>query len=206
VDGTRFNNRLVRDLKKDLDSKILSWMASLVNKDEKGGKAMNEFCRKVKEFFKWLFANKKSLIGTIVGAVGAGAGITASWKISSLPIIAIKGYNIAPIVYTVICIFAFILNELGICGKGFEKVADYFARTDLIKAQKEEKAILKEAKKELLDEEKRASQTKSDQEKEAEKAKADAEAKEKLEKATAERRAKIDEAKAKLLAEKNQSK
>lgn len=161
---------------------------------------------KVKEFFKWLFANKKSLIGTIVGAVGAGAGITASWKISSLPIIAIKGYNIAPIVYTVICIFAFILNELGICGKGFEKVADYLARTDLIKAQKEEKAILKEAKKELLDEEKRASQTKSDQEKEAEKAKADAEAKEKLEKATAERRAKIDEAKAKLLAEKNQSK
>lgn len=52
VDGTRFNNRLVRDLKKDLDSKFLSWMASLVNKDEKGGKAMNEFCRKVKEFFK----------------------------------------------------------------------------------------------------------------------------------------------------------
>ena len=52
VDGTRFNNRLVRDLKKDLDSKILSWMASLVNKDEKGGKVMNKFCGKVKEFFK----------------------------------------------------------------------------------------------------------------------------------------------------------
>ena len=52
MDGTRFNNRLVGDLKKDLDSKVLSWMASLVNKDEKGGKAMNEFCRKVKEFFK----------------------------------------------------------------------------------------------------------------------------------------------------------
>ena len=27
-------------------------MASLANKDEKGGKAMKEFCRKVKEFFK----------------------------------------------------------------------------------------------------------------------------------------------------------
>lgn len=51
-DGTRFNNRLVGDLKKDLDSKFLSWMASLVNKDEKGGKTMNEFCRKVKVFFK----------------------------------------------------------------------------------------------------------------------------------------------------------
>jgi len=52
VDGTRFNNRLVGDLKKDLDSKFLSWMASLVNKDEKGGKTMKEFCRKVKVFFK----------------------------------------------------------------------------------------------------------------------------------------------------------
>ena len=27
-------------------------MASLVNKDEKGGKAMKQFCRKVKVFFK----------------------------------------------------------------------------------------------------------------------------------------------------------
>lgn len=39
-------------MKKDLDSKVLSWMASLVNKDEKGGKTMREFCRKVKVFFK----------------------------------------------------------------------------------------------------------------------------------------------------------
>lgn len=39
-------------MKKDLDLKILSWMASLVNKDEKGGKTMREFCRKVKVFFK----------------------------------------------------------------------------------------------------------------------------------------------------------
>lgn len=52
MDGTRFNNRLVRDLKKGLDSKFLSWMASLVNRDEKGGKTMIEFCRKVKAFFK----------------------------------------------------------------------------------------------------------------------------------------------------------
>lgn len=52
MDGTRFNDRLVGDLKKDLDSKFLSWMASLANKDEKGGKTMKEFCRKVKVFFK----------------------------------------------------------------------------------------------------------------------------------------------------------
>lgn len=74
VDGTRFNNRLVRDLKKDLDSKFLSWMASLVSKDEKGGKAMNEFCRKVKEFFKSgiesVIAFCKKSKSTIVRLVG----------------------------------------------------------------------------------------------------------------------------------------
>jgi hypothetical protein len=51
VDGTRFNDRLVRDLKKDLDSiSFLGW--HLCQKDEKGGKTMRKFCRKVKVFFK----------------------------------------------------------------------------------------------------------------------------------------------------------
>ena len=60
-------------MKKDLDSKILSWMASLVNKDEKGGKTMREFCRKVKVFFKsgiesviaFCKKNKKTIIRLI---------------------------------------------------------------------------------------------------------------------------------------------
>lgn len=74
ADGTRFNNRLVSDLKKDLNSKFLSWMASLVNKDEKGGKMMKKFCRKVKAFFKSgikstvVFCRKnKSTIARLVG-------------------------------------------------------------------------------------------------------------------------------------------
>ena len=117
---------------------------------------------KVKQFFTWLFANKKSLLGTAVGAVGAGAGITASWKIDSLPAIVIKGYNAAPIIYTVICVIAFILNELGVCGKGFEKIAEYFSRMEVIKQEKEEKAILKEAEKEILAEEKLANQTQAE--------------------------------------------
>lgn len=52
MDGTRFNNRLVKDLKKDLDSNFLSWMASLDNKDEKGVNKMKKIYRKVKVFFK----------------------------------------------------------------------------------------------------------------------------------------------------------
>lgn len=38
VDGTRFNDRLVSDLKKDLDSIFLSWMASLETKMGKEAK------------------------------------------------------------------------------------------------------------------------------------------------------------------------
>ena len=48
-------------------------MASLVNKDEKGGKTMREFCRKVKVFFKsgiesviaFCKKNKKTIIRLI---------------------------------------------------------------------------------------------------------------------------------------------
>lgn len=69
-----FNDRLVRDLKKDLNSIFLSWMASLVNKDEKGGKTMNRFCRKVKAFFesgiKSVIAFCKKHKSTIIRLVG----------------------------------------------------------------------------------------------------------------------------------------
>lgn len=69
VDGTRFNNRLVSDLKKAL-IRIPFLDGVFGNKDEKGGKVMKEFCRKVKEFFKsgikkiveFCKENKKSII------------------------------------------------------------------------------------------------------------------------------------------------
>lgn len=51
VDGTRFNDRLVCDLKKSL-IRIPFLDGIFSYKDEKGGKIMKMFCRKVKVFFK----------------------------------------------------------------------------------------------------------------------------------------------------------
>ena len=116
---------------------------------------------KIKTFFKWLFANKKSLGSTVVGALATGTGIVSSWTIDALPQIMVSGFNIAPIIYTVICLVCFILNELGICGKGFETIKTYLERVTTEKAKAEAKAIEKAAQKELK----------------AEKAKAEAEAK-----------------------------
>ena len=70
VDGTRSNDRLVCDLKKDRIRNSFLWMVSLANRDKKGGKTMRQFCRRVKACFKSgissVFAfckqNKKSII------------------------------------------------------------------------------------------------------------------------------------------------
>lgn len=158
---------------------------------------------KLVQFFKWIWANKKSLCGTIVGAVGTGIGITASWTIEALPDITLKGVNVAPIIYTIGCIVCFVLNEFGVCGKGFETVKTFLARLELIKQHKEEMAILKEAEKEIARDEKLANQTQADYEKAQAKAKAEQQAKAEKEKADAEHRARVEEAKAKLLANKS---
>lgn len=158
---------------------------------------------KIKQFFTWIFANKKSLTSTVVNALGAGAGVAASWTIDSLPVILVKGYNIAPIVYTAICVIAFVLKQLGVCGKGFEEIDEYFSRIELIKAEKEQKAIEKEASKELAMAEKLANQTQAQQEKAKAKAEALAQAQAEKQKAEAEHRAKVEQAKAKLLSEQN---
>ena len=129
---------------------------------------------KVKAFFKWLVANKKSLSGTVVNALGTGLGVTAVWTIDSIPGIILNEFDIAPILYTVICAIGFALTELGICGKGFESIKDYVERKAVEKAEADAKAIeqaaLKQieadeaeakaieaaAKKQLLEEEERA--------------------------------------------------
>lgn len=139
---------------------------------------------KIKVFFSWIFANKKSLGSTIVSAVMAGAGITASWTISDLPQIMIGTFNIAPILFTLICVVCFVLNELGISGKGFEAISKYAARKEQESIEKEAQAQIKAEKAEKLAIEKAA--------------KAQIEADEKA-KIDAEKAAKIEAKKAELL-------
>lgn len=154
---------------------------------------------KIKKFFTWIWCNKKTLVGTASTAVIA-LSATDFIPAGNLPMIAVGGVNITPILYYA-CLA--ILTLLGVFGVGIEKISDFFQRMGLIKAKKEEKAIIKEAEKEIAEEEKKANQTQAQQEKEQAKAKAVAEATAEKEKAEAEHRAKVEQAKAKLLAEKN---
>lgn len=155
----------------------------------------NDKVKKVKEFFSWLNANKCTVGGVTVGALTAvsGAGLV---DVSSFPAMMIGGFNLTPVLYYIL------LGTMAIVCSFFpEKVAEFKARIDANKAEKEAKAIIKVAEKELANESKVANQTQAQQEKA--KAKADAEAKAKAEKEKAEReyRAKVDAQKAKLKAQ-----
>lgn len=156
---------------------------------------------KIKQFFTWLWCNKKTLIGTAATAV-AGLSATNVIPADQLPALDVYGINITPFIYYA-CLA--ILALLGVFGVGIEKVEDFFNRMGLIKAKKEEKAIEKEAAKEIAEEEKKANQTQAQQEKAAAKAQAEAELRAKQEQEQAEHRAKVEAAKEKLLAEKNKA-
>ena len=100
---------------------------------------------KLKVIAKWIVANKKSLLGTFGNAVVAGGGIATSWAVDGLPEILVKGFNIAPIIYTVVCLIVFALTEIGVCGKGFECIAGYAERKAAeAKAKEEAKAKAEE--------------------------------------------------------------
>ena len=155
---------------------------------------------KVKRFFNWLWCNKKTLGGTVMASVAsiATAYSTYGGQFSFLPPLMWLGLNWTSIL---VGVAIFVLLELGVTGVGFERIATYLERITKEKSLKEEKAIMKEAKKEIATKEKLANQTQAEQEKA--KAKAEAEKKAELEKqkADAEHRAKVELAKRKLLAE-----
>ena len=154
---------------------------------------------KIKKFFTWIWCNKKTLLGTVSTAV---TGLSAMNIIpaNNIPALTVKGFNITPILYYV-CLA--VLTLLGVFGVGVEKIEDFFTRIGLIKTKKEEKAIIKEAKKEIALAKKLENQTQAEQEKAKAKAESERIAKEEKEKADAEHRAKVEEAKKKLTAEQN---
>lgn len=159
----------------------------------------NDKMSKIKTFFTWIFANKKSLTGVVSAGVATLSG-TGVIDIKFLPTLMVGSVDVAPIIYYgVLLVFAII----GISGKGFEKIKDFFARKDTEKAEKEAKAIVKEAKKEIAQAQKQATQTQAQKEKAEAKAKAEELAKKEKEKADSEHRAKVEEAKRKLLAQNN---
>lgn len=159
----------------------------------------NDKMSKIKKFFTWIWCNKKTLTGTAASAVLTLSG-TGVIDTNSLPALNIDGFNITPIIYYA-CLA--ILALVGVYGKGIENIKTFFERVGLIKAEKEQKAIMKEAKKELAAEEAKANQTQAEQEQAEAKANAEAKAKAEREQAEAEHRAKIEAAKAQIIAERS---
>ena len=151
---------------------------------------------KIKKFFSWLNANKCTLLGIGTGAltVVSGAGVI---DVSTFPALMIGTFNITPFIYYGV------LGILIIVASFFPETIEKFkARVGEIKAEKAQKALVKEAEKELANEEKVATQTQAEKEKaEAKKLKAEAEAKAK-EKADAEHKAKVEAIKAQIKANK----
>lgn len=159
----------------------------------------NDKMQKVKNFFLGVWANKKTICGTIASAVmvASGSGII---DVSGFAPINIDGFNITPVIYY---LALGVIAVLGVFGKGAETTKVFFERIGLLKAEKEAKAIEKEAKRELKAEEKLANQTQAEQEKAKAKAEYEAKLKAEKEKADAEHKAKVDEAKKKIIAENN---
>lgn len=104
---------------------------------------------KLKAVVKWILANKRSISGTCASAAGSAIGIAAAWSIESLPKILLGNFNIAPILYTVFCLLFFVLNELGICGRGFESVVTFMAQNQLAEDKKTKTEAAKTAEKEI---------------------------------------------------------
>lgn len=157
----------------------------------------NDKVSKIKQFFQWIYANKKTLIGTIAGAVTTLSG-TGVINISGLPALNIGSFNLTPVIYYGALLA---LTLLGVFGKGVESIAEFFERIGLIKAEKEQNAIIKQAQKEIKAEEKIANRTQTETDKEQARKDAEEKAKAEKAKADAEYRTKVEQAKAKLKAE-----
>ena len=157
-----------------------------------------KFLAKIKEGFTWIFSNKKTLSGIASGIALTLTG-TGVIDVSSLPEIAIKGFNITPILYYGVLLIA---TLIGISGKGFETIKQFAERIAKQKEEKENNKLVKEAKAELKAEQKLANQTQAQKEKEDAKKIAEAKAKQEKAIADAKHRAKLDAIKAELKNEK----
>ena len=87
----------------------------------------NDKMNKIKTFFTWIFANKKTLLGIGSSAVAVLSG-TGVIDVNALPELLISGFNLTPVLYyAVLALFSI----LGITGKGFETIKGFFASRTL---------------------------------------------------------------------------
>lgn len=108
--------------------------------DEKMSEKKENF---VITIIKWLWANKKSICGTVFGVVsGVITAIVANADIIlELPKILLFGFNMTAVIIGVL-VFAGV--EIGVAGKGFETIMKFVARKEITTAEKAKIAAEKE--------------------------------------------------------------
>lgn len=134
----------------------------------------------VKTFVKWIWANKKSLCGTIFAVFsGVASAIVANADlIAELPQIPLFNFNLTAIIVGVL-VFAGV--EVGVIGKGFESIETFKIRKQVAVTEKQEKKILRQAEKEIAEEKRLLNQSQAEKEKNEEKAQAEKEYRAKIE-------------------------
>lgn len=157
----------------------------------------NDKMSKLKKMFSWIWANKCTLGGVGLGALWTVTGIGVI-DVNTLPTLVLGGFNITPVLYYGI------LGILTILVSFFPESVEKFKERLKAKAnEKEFKALVKEAQKEIKTEEKLANQTQAEQEKARIKAEEEAKAKAEKELAETQHRQKVEELKAELMAKLN---
>lgn len=141
-----------KSLVKAVSKVSLLWTSGrlLSESGENNCKENNNMFKKIGNAFKnaglWIWANKKSILGTLA-AIATGVTTTMAANadiIEFLPEVVVFGINIIPYLAGLIM---FGLTELGVTGKGFETIKNFFARIANEKAEKAaEKLVKKEAK------------------------------------------------------------
>lgn len=91
----------------------------------------------VKKIFQWIFANKKSLLGTLSATAGSAIAVLEGSGtvdvLSTLPALNAYGFNITPILFYGVLLA---LMLVGVKGKGFEAIKTFAERTNILKADK----------------------------------------------------------------------
>ena len=114
----------------------------MAEKENEIKKEKVSFWKKIGNAFKvagqWIFANKKSIVGTIFAVISgvASAIVTNAEVIFSLPALVFLGINWTAVLAGIL-IFAGV--EVGVVGKGFETIKEFFDRVKVQKTEKIEK-------------------------------------------------------------------
>ena len=127
-------------------------------------KILNAVWNPIKNAALWIWANKKSLLGTL-GAIASGVATTITANadlIAGLPELILFGIDMVPYIAGLII---FGLTELGVSGKGFEAIKTFLNR---VKVEKENKAAINAEKQKKIADEKAAKEAEKAAKKQAE--------------------------------------